>query len=322
MPRVLFILGLSLLLSGYESSLALKAQNLELLGNYRIAVLSEADAPATIQGIYRGLSIAQAELQQRYTIEIQLDRVVLPSNSADISALKALLDSRPDAIIVALPESGLSAKWHSVLSDAEVTFIELGIDSQEIDGNDTLSADEQALGALAAKRLLQVMQRSGTIAVVTTNESSAMQARLAGVLSAFGNRQSHTILKSDPNPHTIHTLLRETVAEDRNRRIRAWLFLDDWAFRAVVDPIWDASRAPAVAIMSHPSTSAYLRSGKLAGVLMHPWQDWGAEALHRIIYQIHDRAGERESVTDFPPQWFPRSASTELESLWAAWLRE
>jgi DNA-binding LacI/PurR family transcriptional regulator len=322
MPRVLFILGLSLLLSGYGSSLALKAQNLELLGNYRIAVLSEADAPATIQGIYNGLRIARGELQQRYTIEIQLDRVVLPKDPADISALKALLDSRPDAIIVALPESGLSAKWHSVLSDTEVALIVIGNDSIGNEGNKKLLIDENSIGLLAAKHLLQVMQRSGTIAVVATDESIANQARLEGALATLGNRQPHRILKSTPNPHAIHTLLRETVAEDRNRRIRAWLFLDDWAFRAVVDPIWDASRAPAVAIMSHPSTSAYLRSGKLAGVLMHPWQDWGVEALHRIIYKIHDRAGERESVTDFPPQWFPLSASTELESLWAAWLRE
>jgi ABC-type sugar transport system substrate-binding protein len=325
MPRGLSSCRYLLLFLTCLAPASLTGQNLELLGNYRIAVLTGIDAPATVQGLYRGLNIAKGELQERYTIEIDFERIALP---AQVSAsnippqLQRLLDAPPDAVIVVATAFGSPSNWETVLNEAGIPLISIHASADDPLSHEHIVANEFAAGRLAAEQLLQAMRRSGTIAILTASGTPELEARLQGALAALGNRQAYVLLPTEPNPHAAHAILRKTVAEDRDRRIRGWLFLDDWAFRGMVEPIWDASRAPAVSIMNHPSTTAALRSGQLAGIVIQPWQDWGYEALYRLTYQIHDRAGEREHLTTFPPKWYPRSESTTLESLWSSWLLE
>jgi len=325
MSRHLSSCGYLLLLLTCLLPLSLSGQNLELLGNYRIAVITGENPPSTVLGLYRGLNLAKAELQERYTIEIDFERIALPAKTPDGKIppqLQGLLDSPPDAVIVVATAFGSPSNWETVLSEAGIPLISIHASADDPLSQQHIVANELAAGRLAAQQLLQAMRRSGTIAILTAPGTPELEQRLQGALEVLGNRQAYVILSTTPDPHAAHALLRETVAEDRNRQIRGWLFLDDWAFRGMVDPIWDAARAPAVSIMNHPSTTAALRSGQLAGIVIQPWQEWGHEALHRLIYQIHDRAGEREHPIQFPPQWIPRNQSAALESLWSSWLRE
>ncbi len=326
MSRHLSSCGYLLLLLTCLAPFPLSGQNLELLGNYRIVVLNGENPPSTVLGLYRGLNLAKLELQQRYTIEIDFERTTLPDRTPGSHSIPAqlqdLLDTPPDAVVVAATAFGSPSNWETILNEAGIPLISIHASADAPPYQENIVANELAAGRLAAQQLLQAMRRSGTIAILTAPGKPAMEQRLQGVLEVLGNRQPYVILSTTPNPNAVHALLRETVAEDRNRQIRGWLFLDDWAFRSMVDPIWDASRAPAVSIMNHPSTTAALRSGQLAGVVIQPWQQWGHEALYRLIYQIHDRAGEREHLIEFPPQWIPRNESEALESLWSSWLLE
>jgi DNA-binding LacI/PurR family transcriptional regulator len=301
------------------------AQNLETLGEYRIAVIAGMDAPIALQGFYYGLHLAQTQLQQRYSIEINFEHITLAAQASDDSSVQQLqrfIEDLPAAVIIATT-TALPSAWQTLLAQSGIPQINIqSFASDAVDKGEMLVVDEIGAGRIAARQLLQALHRRGTVAILDTGNCPVTAARMQGVLDVFGKRQAYTIIHTEPNPHAANKALIEAIANDRDQRIRGWLCLDDWAFRSAMTPLWDLARTPAVAIMSHPSGTAALRSGQLHGVVLHPWHELGNEALHRLIYQLHERTGERKQQREFHPQWYSRKEIGKLEAQWRDWLRQ
>ncbi len=304
-----------------------KAQNLEILGEYSLGVLGEGPRDFTDTAVYAGAFDAAEALSLKYTIRLNIVSLTpLAGTIAESEAnLRSLLTETPfDGLAVSPPSE--KPEWFArtlrALSEkgTQLTTFQrqLSAPTEHI----SFPADNHAAGYLAANETLKRLPRRGTIAILAGNhsEDAVLAARLEGAVAALG-RAPHTVISCAPDFNSALEAVREAHRADRDRRIRGWIFLDDWPLRGQGDLPWQGRDLTAVAIEASPASLPYLRNGQLAGVVMQPAYAWGYASVVELVYALHDRTGEAPARPEMVPVFFSRAELPDIEAKWRDWQR-
>ena len=207
------------------------AQNRELLGEYRIGIVSRDQGNAIYQATYLGAQDAARDLSEQYSIDVELLDFTpnVEHGGSQSASLAGLFIENADGFIIspAEPEVIRSSIEFALEQEQEVVFFENQI--AEIQSLAAYIADEAAAGRLAAEALLTALPSKGRVAILVSNHPSlGMQDRLVGARAALGYRRIEAVVSCAPDYQSAIETIRATQEADHNDLIKGWLFLGDW----------------------------------------------------------------------------------------------
>lgn len=297
------------------------AQNRELLGEYKIGFVGRDKADAIYQAAHLGAKDAALELSQKYSIDVEL-LISTPESSqggTQPESLTELFIENADGFVISptAKEVTISTIEFAMQQGQEVVFFESAIES--LQPLASLLADEAAAGRLAAKALLKELPTKGRVAILTSNQSSVeLEQRLEGARSVLGYRRIETIVETAPDYRSAIARISEAETNDRNDRIKGWLFLEDWPLLGMPALPWEAGELPVVAIQSSPSAFIYTDQGYLNALIVHPYYEWGYQSVATVIEKLHlnQTPSERTILTE------PKTVDwRNIESYRENWMR-
>lgn len=299
------------------------AQNMEILGEYRIGIVGQEKDNSIYQATHVGALDAALAISKRDSIDIEIV-VLTPDQSQGQNqedSLGQLFIENADGIIIS-PGDDLAT--HEAIRFAQkqgqkIVFFETEI--KDITPLASIIANEFKAGFLAGKLIEKLLPTRARIAILMNAEAnSAQQDRLRGLRSAIGYKRIEKIVPTQPDYFSAIEAIRKTEDTDRNDLISGWVFLDDWPLLGMPAFPWKAGERPCVAIQSSPSAFMHLDQGYLDALIVHAYYDWGYKSVETLIDCLHnDKTSPLLIETE--PQVIDRANIKSYRNKWQQWLR-
>jgi ribose transport system substrate-binding protein len=164
-----------------------QAQNLEVLGEYKIGIVGQDQEDTIYQAAHLGAQEASREMSRRYSIDVEL--IVLTPDSSQggdqQTSLGQLFIEAADGFLISPDRSVLDAVRFAQQQGQEIVFFETEL--KAIEPLASIVADEYTAGTLAGQNMLQRLPTKGRTAILMAKDPSpAMQQRLQGVRACDG----------------------------------------------------------------------------------------------------------------------------------------
>jgi ABC-type sugar transport system substrate-binding protein len=299
------------------------AQNIEILGEYRIGIVGQEKNNSIYQATHVGALDAALAISKRDSIDIEVI-VLTPDQSQGQNqedSLGQLFIENADGIIIS---PGNAPTTHEAIRFAQeqgqkIVFFET--DVEEINSFASIIANEFRAGFLAGKTIEKLLPTRARIAILMNAESnSTQQERLRGLRSAIGYKRIEKIVTTQPDYFSSIEAIRKTEDTDRNDLISGWVFLDDWPLLGMPAFPWKAGERPCVAIQSSPSAFMHLDQGYLDALVVHAYYDWGYKSVETLIEYLHNnKTSPRRIETE--PQVIDRLNIKSYRNKWQQWLQ-
>lgn len=299
-----------------------QAQNLEVLGEYKIGIVGQDQEDTIYQTAHLGAQEASREMSRRYSIDVEL--IVLTPDSSQggdqQTSLGQLFIEAADGFLISPDRSVLDAVRFAQQQGQEIVFFETEL--KAIEPLASIVADEYTAGTLAGQNMLQRLPTKGRTAILMAKDPSpAMQQRLQGVRAAMGYKRIETIVTCEPNYAAAIEAIREAEARDANDLIKGWIFLDDWPLLGMPALPWKPGRLPCVAIQSSPSAFLYIDQGYVSALVVHPYYDWGYQGLVTLIEKLHMNQVPATPHRMTAPKVIDWRNIQDYRDSWKYWLR-
>ncbi|WP_233246142.1 sugar ABC transporter substrate-binding protein [Coraliomargarita sinensis] len=300
------------------------AQNREVLGEYKIAIIGRDQEDTIYQAAHLGAKDAALEMSKKYAIDVEL-LIATPEASqggSQPTSLAELFVDEADGFIISPGASDVVASSinFAMQQGQEVIFFESKL--EEVEPMAAILADEKQAGRLAGKAILKRLPTQGRVAILTsTSPTPQLKERLDGVRAALGYRRIEKVIPTEPNYHAAIKTIREAEEADRNDHIKGWIFLEDWPLLGMPALPWKPGRLPVVAIQSSPSAFIYTDKGYLEALVVHPYYEWGYTGVVTMVEKLHnDKAPETSTILTQPKVIDWRNLKDYREQ-WQTWFK-
>jgi ABC-type sugar transport system substrate-binding protein len=300
-----------------------QAQNIEILGEYRIGIVGQEKNNSIYQATHVGALDAALAISKRDSIDIEII-VLTPDQSQGQNqedSLGQLFIENADGIIIS---PGDAPATHEAIRFAQkqgqkIVFFENDVKS--ITPIASIIANEFKAGFLAGKTIEKLLPTQARIAILMNAEAnSTQQERLSGLRSAIGYKRIEKIVTTQADYFSAIEAIRKTEDTDRNDLISGWVFLDDWPLLGMPAFPWRAGERPCVAIQSSPSAFMHLDQGYLDALIVHAYYDWGYKSVETLIESLHNNKVSSRSI-ETEPQVIDRLNIQSYRNKWQQWLQ-
>ena len=318
---IVYVISLLVLLN---FSLALQAQNNELLGFYKIVFIGKDKESSKYKAVFSGIKDAAKSLGEEFSIEVEVIEFS-PIRTQSGAQSKAIVQSflkNVDGIILSPSEK---ENLSSVLEltqfyQKEVVLLEQNVDS--ITPLLSIQSDEVKAGQLMAKAILKKLPTQGRVAILTSSEPSPIyEDRMKGVKSILGYKRIEAVIQTKPDYKSALKSIKQAIDEDENQDIKGWVFLDDWALRGTPDLPWKPNSIPLITIQSSVMTNLFYVLRFLESMVLHPFHDWGYQASKTLIEKLFTKQNPDSNVLIFNPTLINWENIDAYEAHWKQWLR-
>ena len=264
------------------------AQNLEVLGEYKIGIVGQDFEDAIYQATHLGAQEASRDLSRRYSIDIELIVLTPDLNQGGDQevSLGQLFIEDADGFIISPVKGSQNAVAFAQEQGQQIIFFETAL--EDIAPLASIIADEYTSGILAGRYMAKLLPVKGRAAILMANNpSAAMLERLDGVRTSLGYKRIERIVRCEPNYSAAIAAICEADSIDVNNYIDGWVFLDDWPLLGIPALPWEAGRLPCIAIQSSPSAFLYLDEGYVSALVVHPYYKWGYESVVMMVEKLH-----------------------------------
>ena len=309
----------------FLSSTVARAQNQEVLGEYRIGIIGRDGSDAVYHAFHKGASDAARDLAVNDSIDIELfDRTPQsPDPEAQIEAVSQLFVEEADGIVISPVDPAALQPVLTFVSGQGVEVVLFEATVEDFNPLASFPADETEAGRLAGLAALKEMPRSGRAAIlIDRNADANMRARLDGIRSSLGYRRIYGIVECEPDYNSAIEAIQQATEADVNDLIGGWIFLDDWPLLGLPALPWKPGKGDCVAIQSSPSTLMYLEREYIDALIVHPYYEWGYESVKTLIDKLHKGTDPEEAVILLPPQTIDWRNIDTYRANWTAWMKE
>ena len=320
-PSAFYLLKLSLL-SWLLSPLGLSAQNLEVLGEYKIAFIGAQSNQARYQAAYVGARDAALELSRQYSIDLEVVELTPKANEDQVQALAQAFVIEADGIILS-PSSGVNlipSLEYAESMGQSIVFFEHGLNDWS--PSFEILADEFEIGRLMGERLLRELPTQTRVAILHADpETPALSERLQGIRSALGYRRIEKVVTTAPDYASAIATIQATEAADKNDQISGWVFMEDWAMTGFPALPWQPGTKPTITLCTNPTTLLYLQQGYVQSLITQPYYDWGYQSLQKLAETLHlNQAPEPAQIISEAIVIGPNELKSQQEN-WKRWLQ-
>ena len=264
------------------------AQNLEVLGEYKIGIVGQDFEDAIYQATHLGAQEAARDLSRRYSIDIELIVLTPDLNQGGDQevSIGQLFIGDADGFIISPVKGVQNAVAFAQEQNQQIIFFETALEN--IVPLASIIADEYTSGVLAGRYIAKLLPNKGRAAILMANNpSAAMLERLDGVRTSLGYKRIEKIVRCEPYYSAAIAAICEADRDDVNDYIDGWVFLDDWPLLGIPTLPWEAGRLPCVAIQSSPSAFLYLDKGYVNALVVHPYYKWGYQSVVMMVDKLH-----------------------------------
>lgn len=211
------------------------------------------------------------------------------------------------------------------LAGRGIPVITLGNDTAGSLRTASIETNQQQAGRLLLEATARHLgPRGGPVAILAGDLSiRSRQERLDGVRKALANHPSLSLFGVYECPETIngsHDVLQKVVAEDRNRRIRAWIFLGGWPLLGVADLPWAPGTTVCVAMDALPKMLPYLEDNSVQALVAEDFYGWGEQAMQWLVHYVHDGTAPEPNLLRMPPALIDARNLADYRKRWASWM--
>lgn len=264
------------------------AQNLEILGEYKIGIVGQDFEDAIYQATHLGAQEAARDLSRRYSIDIELIVLTPDLNQGGDQevSLGQLFIGDADGFIISPVKGVRNAVAFAQEQGQQIIFFETAL--EDITPLASIIADEYTSGVLAGRYMAKLLPIKGRAAIlIANNPSAAMLERLDGVRASLGYKGIEKIVRCEPNYSAAIAAICKADRDDVNDYIDGWVFLDDWPLLGIPALPWEAGRLPCIAIQSSPTAFLYLDQGYVSALVVHPYYKWGYQSVVTMVEKLH-----------------------------------
>lgn len=317
--RLLFYIALGLSLVAHCAL----GQNQEILAEYKIGIIGRDMADPTYQAAHAGALDTARELSQRYSIDVEV--LVLTPKIAEgetqSTAMAQLLVEEADGLIISPAEDPevLDSIEFAIEAEQQVVLIDTasGLDSALA----SILPNEFEAGRQAGKAILKKLPTRGRVAILMSDQNSeAENKRLAGVRDVLGYKRIETLIRCPNDYANANAAIRDAEEADRNHLIKGWVFLNDAPLRGAPAFPWKPGQLPCVAVQSSPTALIYLDQGYLSAFVVHPYYEWGKNALELLVSKLHQDQEPEQPEIETSIEVIDSYNSSNYRARWKHWL--
>lgn len=299
----------------------------EIWERYSVAFIGKGSDNAAFTPARQGARNVAKVLEHEHNLAITIhDLTPGAGEYADQTAsLKEAFMLNVDAILISVQDPEAIAPVLDLLSRQDVVVVTFDGDAPASQRLATIETDERALGQAAMQQLAEKMPRGGRVAILAGPEEDAvMKQRLAGaqaVLEEHDDISTQQVIHCASDFQSAVDALSQTVAEDRDQEIDAWLLLGRWPLMGAATLPWDPKRTPCVSVDALPRMLPYLAKEEIDVLVAQLYYRWGYLAMETAINAVHLKQAPPETVIQTGNEIITRENLPEYTRSWASWMQ-
>ena len=296
------------------------AQNIEILGEYKIGIVGQDSEDAIYQATHLGAQDAARDLSRRYSLDIELIVLTPDLNQGGDQevSLGQLFIGDADGFIISPVKGARDAIAFAQEQGQQIIFFETAL--EDITPLASIIADEYTSGILAGRYMAKLLPVKGRAAILMANNpSAAMLERLDGVRASLGYKRIEKIVRCEPNYSAAIAAICDADKKDVNDYIDGWVFLDDWPLLGIPALPWEAGHLPCIAIQSSPTAFLYLDQGYVSALVVHPYYKWGYQSVVMMVEKLYKNQLPELPHTITPPKVIDWQNVEDYRKSWKHW---